>query len=116
VRIGATVVVDREVVAVGTNSDTKSHPLQKQYNEKYRNFVGACHHLRHAEFDALIKAKATFKDLTGAKIYIYREQKDGEIGMSRPCPSCMHFISDMHISDIYYTSDTGLCYEEVEHG
>ena len=34
-KIGATVVSKHRIISSGANSDTKTHPLQKQYN-KYR--------------------------------------------------------------------------------
>lgn len=48
------------------------------------------------------------------KLYIYRSRKDQEYGLSRPCPSCMAAIKDLGIKHIYYTTNDGFAYEEME--
>ena len=113
-RIGAVVVLGREVIAVGVNSATKSHPLQAKYNMTYRNLYGQCKHHLHAEFDAILRAINTSKaTLSDAKLYVYREHLDGRIGMCRPCKACMAYIKDMGITEIFYTTDAGLCSENL---
>ena len=44
-------------------------------------------------------------------IFVYREMLDGSIGMARPCESCMAYIKDMGIKNIYYTTNDGFAHE-----
>ena len=53
-------------------------------------------------------------DLTDAKIYVYRENKNGELRMCRPCPACMEIIKERGIRDIYYTTGDGYCHERIK--
>ena len=48
------------------------------------------------------------------KLYVYRTRCDQEYGIARPCPSCMAAIRDLGIRHIYYTTNNGYAYEEVE--
>jgi|GEM_PF-343685 len=112
--IGAVVSYGKSIVGVGCNSAFKSHPLQKKYNQNRPKFSEFSNHPIHAEIDALIKASSTAgKDLTGAKIYVYRENKLGKLAMSRPCRACMQAIKDFGIKDVYYSTEDGLSYESL---
>jgi len=101
--IGAVIVSGKDILSVGVNGG-KSHPLQKQYN-KFRFDDERASHLLHAELDAIIKARPFLKG--DATIYVYRQLRNGEIGMSRPCAGCMKALNDHNISRIFFTSETG---------
>ncbi len=101
--IGAVIVCGKDILSVGVNGG-KSHPLQKQYN-KHRFTDDSASHLLHAELDAIIKARPFLKG--DATIYVYRELRNGEIGMSKPCPACMKALSDHNISRIFFTTENG---------
>ena len=111
-RVGAVIADGKSIVACGINSH-QSHPMQKRYNI-YRNFrndhTGATHHL-HAEIAALIKVR--WNDLSGMSIYVTRVLRDGSHGIARPCPACMAALKDHKINKIYYTTATGIAYEEI---
>ena len=91
-QLGAVIVKGNKIISVGFNKN-KTHTKS---NHAWKRL--------HAELCAIIKAK---QDLTGSSIYVYRETKNGNLGLSRPCPSCMEAIQEAGINKIYYTTDTG---------
>ena len=109
IHIGAVIVLKHDIVSVGVNQQ-KTHPIQKHYNIN-RDFERAesANHFIHAEMDALRKVK--YYNLKNAAIYIYRENKSGNLAMSKPCNACMAFIKHLGIQHIFYTGDNGYCYE-----
>jgi dCMP deaminase len=58
----------------------------------------------HAEVSAIINAK---QDLQGCSIYVYRETKNGTLGLSRPCHSCLNAIQEAGIKVMYYCTPEG---------
>ena len=113
VKIGAVVVLDKSIIAVSSNIK-KSHPLQKKYNEKRfgPSFEDNCHHFQHAEFAAI--AKVMHRDLSRAKIYVFREDKYKKFAICRPCIACTELIRHVGIKDVYYTTPNGYVYEKFE--
>ena len=76
------------ILATGTNSFTRSHPLQAYYcelatKEQHKIFL-------HSELAALIKLKGRKAD----KIFIARVNKKNEPVPSLPCPICKMAILD----------------------
>ena len=111
-KIGCCIVKKKDIVASACNI-AKSSPIQKRYNV-YRfppNHEDCCHHYIHAEMYAISKCNT---DLTDAKIYVYRENKNGELRMCRPCPACMEIIKERGIRDIYYTTGGGYCHHRIK--
>lgn len=104
-KIGAAVVLKHRVVSSGANSDTKTHPLQKQYN-KYR-FEEDSPHKCHAELTALLPLIRDNVDLSNASIFVYREHKNHTLACARPCRSCMNLIRDLGIKRVFYTVEGG---------
>ena len=113
VKIGAVAVYKHHIISSGCNL-VKTSPLQKKYNI-YR-FSGDYPHSLHAETSCL-------KSLIGRKdidfkyvdLYIYREGKNHELALSRPCPSCLRLITELGIRNIYYTNNGGFSHEEILH-
>lgn len=105
IHIGACVVYKHKIISTGFNTQ-RTAPIQKKYN-KYR-FLEESRHSCHAEtmcLKPLIARKdINFKDV---KLYVYRENKNGEIGICRPCPSCEKLIRDLGIRQIFYTTRNG---------
>lgn len=119
--IGCVVVYKHKIIGRGHNSN-KTHPIQKKYNERYREFKfcdnsGSIHHSLHAEISALLGIPYYVgKDVDFSKVsmYVYRicpGRKRG-YGLSKPCPACEAFIRDMGIKSVYYTDNSGLAYIE----
>ena len=115
VHIGSVIVKNKEIVAVSANQK-KSHPLQQKLNPiRFDNHtsqsdIDKCNNYQHAEFSAIIKCKHL--DLSGASIYVYREDKFGKIAMCKPCSACMLLIRKAGIRYVYYTDKDG--YNKLE--
>ena len=86
------------ILSVGHNSYTKSHPLMKLYSSK----VQASEHkiVLHAEIDALIKAK---RRGTPHSIFISRIGAKGDAKLAKPCKICMNALISAGIKKISYT-------------
>jgi len=58
----------------------------------------------HAETAAILNAKT---DISGCDIYIFRENKNGEMAMSKPCTYCHLMLVEAGIRRVYYTTENG---------
>jgi deoxycytidylate deaminase len=105
-RVGAVLVSNKTIITTGVNSNTKSHPLQKYYNQN-RNFEVEIKHHIHAELDCIIKYKKLYEEIPNVKLYIARLRKDGSIVPAYPCPACLAAIQDHQISEIIYSNFSG---------
>lgn len=52
----------------------------------------------------------------GGKLYVYREKKDGSLGLARPCDSCMKIIQSKGIKTIFYSTPNGFAKEKLIYG
>jgi tRNA(Arg) A34 adenosine deaminase TadA len=90
-------VYDRKgnLLSTGTNSYTKTHPMQKQYatrcGEPLKQYL-------HAEIAALVKARGE-----PYEIYIERTAKNGGTALAKPCPICEMAIKEAGIKVVRYT-------------
>lgn len=57
----------------------------------------------HAEADAIRNAG----NPAGAKLFVARITKGGNLGLARPCPRCMETIRQSGIKKVYYTNELG---------
>lgn len=111
IKIGAVAVYRHRIISSGCNS-IKTDTLQKKYNI-YR-FKEESRHCQHAEL-ACLKPLMGRKDIDfkNVELYVYREYKNGDLAMSRPCPSCSALIRSLGIRYIYYTGDNSYINEEL---
>ena len=111
VKIGCVAAYKHRIVSSGCNS-IKTDTLQKKYNI-YR-FTEEAKHCQHAEL-ACLKPLMTRKDIDfkNVELYIYREYQNGDLGMCRPCPSCLALIRSLKIRYIYYTGCNSYINEEL---
>lgn len=111
-RLGCVVVDGHRIISSGHNSKTKFHRIQSELDNKffpgYENKGPV-----HAEVSALIPLIKRRVDLTGTTLYVYRENKDGKLAMSRPCPRCMELIKEQGIKRICYTTNDGYVNERI---
>lgn len=96
-KMGAVIAKKGRVVSVGFNT-YKTHTKSRDP-----------YHTIHAELSAILKAR---RDVSGLDIYIYREIKDGSLGMARPCTHCMEIIKEAGIKNVYYTTEKGVKHEK----
>jgi deoxycytidylate deaminase len=90
--MGAVIARGNKLISVGFNRK-RTHPMSKT---RFAN--------THAELAAIINARG---DLRGAEIYIYRETRNGELAMARPCEHCQQLIRDFGIRTSYYSTEKG---------
>lgn len=111
-KIGAVVVYKGKVISIGRNM-VKTHPLQSKY-DGYRLDPKYIPVSTHAETNALSKIIER-DDIVWSKcsIYIYREVRNGQVAMARPCNSCMQLMKDLGIINVYYTTDMGYAHEVI---
>lgn len=111
-RLGCIVVDKHRIISSGCNSKTKCHPLQieldNQFFPGYEN-KGPI----HAETAALLPLIRRRVDLTGATLYLYREDRNGNLAPSRPCARCMTLIRELGIKQIKYTTSDGFATEKI---
>ena len=97
--IGCVIVKKSKVVGVGYNQ-LKTHPKSPHdYNTI------------HAEFSAILGVPVA--DLKGATVYVYRENKKGELALAKPCKHCQKMLEGCGVKTVYYTVDKGIDYYEI---
>ena len=113
-RIGTVVTYKGTVLAKGWNSN-KTHSDQARFNRvRYKNTGNQYLPDKiHSEIQALSKIKYLDIDFSRVEVYNYREFKNGEMAMSRPCPACMKMIKEMGIRTIHYTTPDGFATEKL---
>lgn len=110
--LGAVIIYKGKVISVGYNT-SKEAPIQKAYN-KFRKFdPESAKNTIHAEIMAIKNTRGIDVNWGKAAIFVYREKKNGEIAMARPCSGCMKAISDLGIHNVYYTKNGGFAYEKI---
>ena len=110
--IGAVAVYRHKIISSGHNSN-KTNPEQKRLNA-LRFDEESAHHTIHAELSCLLplmrRRDINFDEVS---LYIYREHKNGELAIAKPCVSCMALIRSLGIRSLYYTGDRSYISEEL---
>ena len=107
--IGCVAVDGKRILSSACNSE-KTHPLQQKYN--YFRGVYNYPHRVHAEvkcLSVLIGRKDI--DFSRISLYIYREHKNGDLALSKPCLACARLIKDLGIRNVHYTGDNSYIHE-----
>lgn len=97
-KIGGCVVNKSRVISLGFN--------------KYKTHAKSNHPFQHihCELDCILGVEEdVLKDCT---LYLYRENKNGNVAMSKPCIWCDKLLRSVGIKRIYYT-DYGSYKEEI---
>lgn len=112
--VGCVAVYQGNIIGIVCNTN-KTHPMQKYYN-RYRYYPQTSYFYPklHAEINCISSIRHLDINFSKVKLYVYRTRCDQEYGIARPCPSCMAAIKDLGIRHIYYTTNDGYAYEEVE--
>lgn len=108
VHIGCVAVYKKQIIGSGYNTN-KTNPIQMYYNKYRTNFelTNNSQPKLHAEMSCLLNIKHLNIDFSKVKLFIYREDKNGHIALSRPCKACMRAIKDLGIKEINYTDYNG---------
>ena len=88
-KIGCVVVYKNKIISVGFNQ-LKTHP---ESTHPYKSI--------HAEFDAIYRCDSRF--LSDSDIYVYREDKKGNLAIAKPCKYCDLLIRQTGIRNVFYT-------------
>lgn len=91
VKVGA--VLSKKVPLIACSNKTVSHP-------KYANGLDYRATL-HAEIRCLLHTQHT--DRNGSVIYVYRETKNQEPALAKPCAFCMEALKEAGIKKVYFT-------------
>ena len=112
-KMGCVVEYKGHVINFSVNSN-KTHPLQKEYN-KFRFDDDSTPHSLHAEIAALAPLRNADIDWNRVNVYIFRIRKDTPHhgGLARPCKSCMAYLKDLGIKNIYYSTEYGYVHEVI---
>ena len=115
--IGAVIFDKHRIYAIGYNQ-LKSLPMQKEFNPCRGFDDDACKHFGHAEMIAVHRLIQSTYDkninISHLSICIYREHRNGDYALAKPCKACESAIRKLGIKNIYYTGDKSLVYERYE--
>ena len=90
-KVGCVIALHGKPVTVGFNV-CKSHP---QYT--------TCEHPSiHAEVKAIINARC---NLQGGIAYVYRETRNGQSALAKPCNLCYNILQEAGIKSVYYSTN-----------
>ncbi len=103
-KLGAVIYIKNKPVAVGYNQ-IKGHPMMLENHANKKTI--------HAELSAILSVRNKNR-LKGATIVVYRERRNGDTGLSRPCESCQHILKKYGINTWTYTSYDGWITERVK--
>jgi len=85
------------ILAIGFNSYTKTHPLQKSYC--FRAGMGTKRPFLHAELVALLKAGPDRVHT----LQVERYRQDGTPALARPCAGCALAIKEFGVKHVIHT-------------
>ena len=97
-KLGSVIVKNNRIVGMGFNKD-RTHPKSNSWD-----------HYIHAELSAILNAG---EECQGSDIYVYRENRIGEISPSKPCVNCKKLIVAAGIKNVYFTVKHGYEKEKV---
>ena len=113
VKIGCIIVSKKKHIISSGYNNTRQYVLntRNQVNHKRTNsFI-------HAEIDAITSISESYfyakHYLLDAEVYLYREDANGNLACSRPCPSCMAELKKLGIKKIHYTDTNGFFSEKI---
>ena len=115
--LGAVAVYGDKVILAKAHNSNKTNTTQYFYN-RYR--IGQKSNIMskpprsHAEVNLLRRIRFLDIDFSRVSVYIYRELKNGKLGMARCCPACMEALKSLGIKKICYTTDVGYAEERIE--
>lgn len=117
-KVGCIIVRNKKVIVASGYNKAKTHPKQYRLNKickcgthkEENSFI-------HAEIDALENGRFRFANCDDEhyEIYLFRQNKNGELANCRPCNSCMSELIRRNITTIHYTTEIGFVTEIAKH-
>ena len=119
INIGCIITDSRSRIQIGSGFNLpKTHPIQFRFNTKSGNIKP---HVKmpclHAELSALVSAvkDSGEESLVGSVAYVGRLDRNGNLGMCKPCPACDMALKQYGVKRVVYTSPKGIKqYENYE--
>lgn len=88
--VGAVLTYRGRFLSGGCNNAHRTHPEAKNATR-----------VLHAEADAIVGLDR--RRFVGATCWVYRERKDGTVGMAKPCATCHNFLAVLGVKVAIYT-------------
>ena len=115
--LGAVAVYGDKVILAKAHNSNKTNTTQYFYNRyrvEQKSNIMSKPARSHAECNLYRKIRFLDIDFSRVSVYIYRELKNGKLGMARCCPACMEALKSLGIKKICYTTDVGYAEERIE--
>ena len=115
--LGAVAVYGDKIILAKAHNSNKTNTTQYFYNRyriEQKSNIMSKPPRSHAEVNLLRKIRFLDIDFSRVSVYIYRELKNGELGMARCCPACMAALKSLGIRKICYTTDDGYAEERIK--
>ena len=115
--LGAVAVYGDKIILAKAHNSNKTNTTQYFYNRyriEQKSNIMSKPPRSHAEVNLLRKIRFLDIDFSRVSVYIYRELKNGELGMARCCPACMAALKSLGIKKICYTTDDGYAEERIK--
>lgn len=104
-KVAAVIFKGKRILSVGINQIRSAKRLPDRYMEWECSL--------HAEMSAILKCKIS--SCKRASILVVRQNKNGVLGMARPCEYCYASLTDANFKEMYYTGSHGeICYERIK--
>jgi deoxycytidylate deaminase len=100
-KLGCALVYGKSIYK--SSNSTKTHPTQMKHNKHRRLRGNKVFHTIHGEISVIMSVRHFNIEWGKATLFIYREFKNGNPALSRPCPACMSLIKEMGIRRIVYS-------------
>lgn len=97
-KLGCVIVKRNRVLGIGHNM-MKTHPKSPH---RFKSI--------HAEFMAALNSG---NDIKGATAYIFREQKNGDWAISRPCKDCWRYLMECGVKEVVYSFEGSFVQEKM---
>ena len=114
--LGAVAVYGDKVILAKAHNSNKTNTTQYFYNRyrvEQKSNIMSKPARSHAECNLYRKIRFLDIDFSRVSVYIYRELKNGKLGMARCCPACMEALKSLGIKKICYTTDVGYAEEKL---
>ena len=115
--LGAVAVYGDKVILAKAHNSNKTNTTQYFYNRyriEQKSNIMSKPPRSHAECNLYRRIRFLDIDFSRVSVYIYRELKNGKLGMARCCPACMEALKSLGIKKICYTTDVGYAEERIE--
>lgn len=115
--LGAVAVYGDKIILAKAHNSNKTNTTQYFYNRyriEQKSNIMSKPPRSHAECNLYRKIRFLDIDFSRVSVYIYRELKNGELGMARCCPACMAALKSLGVKKICYTTDDGYAEERIK--